>query len=113
MNPKFDILRTVPFPAEKIKWECIDGAVTISYPRFKHAWLNVFLPKYKSRYLHITLEKYGSCVWTLIDGERTVEEIIQKVKLAFPDEEDLEARVSLYIGQLHRDGFVKLCERMN
>jgi hypothetical protein len=39
-----------------------------------------------------------------------VEEIIQKVKLAFPDEEDLEARVSLYIGQLHRDGFVKLCE---
>lgn len=68
-------------------------------------WL---LPKGMSKDIHIRLEEHGSAVWTLIDGQRTVGEIIALLADHFNNEAGYGARVSAYLLQMQRDGLIKL-----
>ena len=57
---------------------------------------------------HITVEREGeTVVWELIDGKRTVREIIEKLADHFQNEAGYESRVSTYLYQLQKDGFIK------
>ena len=55
------------------------------------------------------------CVWRnterlygeLIDGQRTVREIIEKLADHFQREAGYESRISTYLTQLQKDGFIK------
>ena len=47
-------------------------------------------------------------VWELIDGKRNVREIIEKLADHFQNEEGYESRVSAYLSQMQKDGFIKL-----
>jgi uncharacterized protein YjaZ len=44
----------------------------------------------------------------LIDGKRTVRRIIEELAEHFNYEENYESRITAYITQLQKDGFVKL-----
>lgn len=44
----------------------------------------------------------------LIDGKRNVREIIEKLADHFQNEEGYELRVSAYLSQMQKDGFIKL-----
>ena len=65
------------------------------------------LPKGMSKDIHVRLEEHGTAVWNLIDGQRTVREIIEKLADHFQYEAGYESRVSTYLSQLQKDGFIK------
>lgn len=41
------------------------------------------LPKGMSKDIHVRLEEHGTAVWNLIDGQRTVREIIENSQTTF------------------------------
>ncbi len=85
-----------------------DGEITLTFPRFKRKWMQrLLLPKGMSPYIRVPLEAHGSAVWRLIDGQRPVKEIVELLALRFPTEEAYPERVSSYMMQLRKDGFIR------
>ena len=58
--------------------------------------------------IHVKLEEHGTAVWNMIDGRRTVREIISLLAEHFEGEENYPSRVTTYVMQLRKDGFVQL-----
>lgn len=58
--------------------------------------------------IHVRLEEHGSAVWRLIDGRRTVREIVSLLADHFHPDENYASRVTIYVMQLRKDGFIKL-----
>lgn len=110
MKEKVNLLDVVPFRCEHITTgRESDGTIVIAYPRFKYEWMRCFLlPKNMSPDIHVRLEEHGSAVWELIDGQHTVREIIKKLAAHFYEEANYESRITTYILQLHKDGFIHL-----
>lgn len=109
MKNKINILDAIPVCNEGVvttwKGECAE----LAFPRFKHAWMRrIFLPKGMSSHIHVTLEEKGSAVWRLIDGQKTVAEIVSLLENAYPDEREYASRIVAYIMQLQKDRFVRL-----
>ena len=103
VKEKINLLDVIPFRSENITAE------TIAFPRFKYEWMRRFLlPKGMSADIHVRLEDHGTAVWELIDGKRTVRRIIEELAEHFNYEENYESRITAYITQLQKDGFVKL-----
>lgn len=107
---RINLLDVTPFCCENITAEKgSDGIITIAFPRFKHEWMRRFLlPKGMSPDIHVRLEDHGTAVWELIDGKRTVRQIVEELAEHFNNEDNYESRVTAYITQLQKDGFVKL-----
>lgn len=107
--PKFNLLDAVPVRRAHIVTEWEDGCVVLAYPRFKRAWVRrLFLPKGMSPYIRVRLEEHGTAVWNLIDGRRTTEEIVSSLSAHFGGESGYASRVTTYLMQLQRDGFIRL-----
>lgn len=106
---KINLLEVVPCRGEQMTTVKEGEEIILSFPRFRHAWMNRYLlPKGMPREIRVRLEAHGTAIWELIDGKRTVGEIIEKLADHFHGEADYESRVSTYISQLHKDGFIKL-----
>ena len=100
---KASLLDAVPVRCNHILTEWEGNYAIISYPRFKYEWMRrLLLPKSMSPDIHVRLEEHGSAVWRLIDGRRTVQEIV------FHLDENYASRVTTYVMQLRKDGFIKL-----
>lgn len=108
MKPQYNLLNVIPYKAEHIITEKKDGLIILAYPRFKKEWVSkLILPKKMSSHIHICLEEHGTAVWELIDGNRTVEEIINMLSEHFAGEDNYESRVTTFIIQLQKDKFIK------
>ncbi len=106
---KISLLDAVPVRCSHITTEWDGDCIVISYPRFKRKWMRrLLLPKGMSPDIHVHLEEHGSAVWNLIDGQRTVREIVSLLAEHFHPDEDYASRVTTYMMQLQRDNFVKL-----
>lgn len=106
---KTDLLDTVPLRGVHVTTEWKNGYAVLVYPRFKRAWMRRFLlPKGMSPDIHVTLEEHGTAVWQLIDGHRTVREIIALLAGHFEGEAGYASRITTYILQLQKDGFIRL-----
>lgn len=104
------LLDAVPVRAGHVLTETgEDQCVVLAIPRFKHRWMQRHLvPKGLSPYIRVSLEAHGTAVWQLIDGRRTVAEMISLLAPHFAGQTDYAARVCAYLIQLHRDGFIRL-----
>jgi hypothetical protein len=99
----------VPHINEHITTEKGEELSVIAFPRFRSKFMRkYFVPKNKSAVIRIRLEKHGTAVWNLIDGNRTVLEIVNILAEHFDNEKNYEYRITTYISQLHRQGFIKL-----
>lgn len=109
---KTNLLDVIPFRSENITTERdSDGTVIIAFPRFKYEWMcRLLLPKGMSPDIHVCLEENGTAVWELIDGKRSVREIVSLLAEHFHNEENYEGRVTAFIIQLQKDGFIRLME---
>ncbi len=108
MKEKINLLDVIPCRAEHIMTEKEGELSVIAFPRFKRAWMRKFLlPKGMSPYIRVRLEGHGTAVWDMIDGKRTVREIILLLSEHFDNEENYDIRVTTYITQLRKDGFIK------
>jgi hypothetical protein len=54
------------------------------------------------------LDKLGSSVWKQCDGTVTVKEILDKIKVEFPDQVDIDQRLFLFIQQLYSLRYIAL-----
>lgn len=106
---KVSLLDAVPVRCGHITTEWEGECIVLAYPRFKYQWMRRFLlPKGMSPDIHVTLEEHGTAVWNLIDGKHTVREIISQLSGHFGNEEHYESRVTAYVMQLRKDGFIQL-----
>lgn len=109
---KTNLLDAIPVPAGHIVAELVDGYMVLAYPRFKKRWMcRWLLPKGMSPYVHVTLEEHGTAVWKLIDGKRSVRDIVALLAVHFGEGEEYAPRVAAYLMQMQRDGFIRLMER--
>ena len=111
---KVNLLDTVPVRSEQIKTEWEEGCAVLVFPRFKRVrtWHRL-LPKSLPLLLHVRLEEHGTAVWNLIDGRRTVREIVELLDSHFQGETNYPSRVTAYLVQLQRDGFIRLLVRQS
>ena len=98
---KVNLLDVVPVQCGHITTEWEGECAVLSFPRFK-------LPKGMAADIHVKLEEHGTAVWCLIDGQRTVQEIISLLAGHFRDDDNYPFRVTKYIMQLQKDGFIQL-----
>lgn len=106
---KVNLLHVIPVHSPHIKIEREGDCVTIAFPRFKRTWMaHLFLPKRMSADIRITLEEHGTSVFNLIDGQRTVGEIIEQLADSFNHEEGYDKRITTYLLQLQKDGLIRL-----
>ena len=101
---KVSLLDAVPVRCGHITTEWEGECAVLAYPRF-------LLPKGMSPDIHVRLEEHGTAVWNLIDGHRTVREIISLLARHFGEEENYIPRVTAYVMQLRKDGFIQLTIR--
>jgi hypothetical protein len=99
----------VPHINENITTEKEGELSVITFPRFRSKFMQkYFVPKNKSAVIRIRLEEHGTAVWNLIDGNRTVADIINILAEHFDNEKNYEYRIITYIAQLQKQGFIKL-----
>ena len=111
---KINLLDVIPCRSEHITVEREGETIVLSFPRFKYTWMQRFLvPKGMSKELHVHLEEHGTVVWELIDGKRTVREIIEKLADHFQNEAGYESRVSTYLYQISFPHRVTQCLSLN
>lgn len=106
---KVSLLNVVPVRCGHIttRWE--GECAVLTYPRFKYRWMRrLLLPKRMSPDIHVRLEEKGTAVWNLIDGKRTVREILSSLAERGEDEAHEPSRVTAYVMQLRKDGFIRL-----
>lgn len=108
VKEKVSLLEVIPCRKEHVTTLKEGEEIILSFPRFKYTWMNRYLlPKGMSRELHVRLEEHGTAVWELIDNQRTVREIIDKLADHFHYEAGYESRVSIFLSRLQKDGFIK------
>lgn len=106
---KVSLLDAVPVRCGHITSEWEGESIVLTYPRFKYDWMRRFLlPKGMSPDIRVTLEGHGTAVWNLIDGQRTVQEIISLLAEHFEGEANYASRITAYIMQLRKDRFIQL-----
>jgi hypothetical protein len=104
MKNLFDL---IPLVSEHITTENEGELSVIAFPRFRSKFMQkYFVPKNKSAFIRIRLEEHGTAVWNLIDGKRTVREIAEALAEHFNHEENYEYRITAYLSQLQKQGFV-------
>ena len=108
-SAKVNLLETIPVRSNHVTTEWEGACAVLAFPRFKHArvWHRL-LPSHLSPTLHARLEEHGTAVWSLIDGHRTVQEIIEQLATHFNHEASYPSRGATYIMQLQKDGFIRL-----
>ena len=109
---QFNLLDTIPVCAGDVRTEWEGEYAVLILPRFRKAWMQRWLlPKSLSPYVRMQLEEHGTAVWRLIDGKRTVREIVGFLVSHFEGDETYPSRVAAYLMQLQKDGFIRLLAR--
>ena len=76
-------------PSEKLTFEeNEEGLVVLRVEN--RGFFNTIAQKFfhKPRFSNISLDKYGTVVWKCFDDKNSVNDIIEKMKAAFPEEAD-------------------------
>ncbi len=61
----------------------------------------------RPRVSHISLDKYGTALWLTLDGKATVNDVLSKMKNAFPEEGDkMLNRVVQFLATLEMHKFI-------
>ncbi len=61
------------------------------------------------RFIRVPLDGRGSWLWSRVDGQRTAGEIALDFRSRFPeDDEQVEQRVSQYLGAMISNGFMEI-----
>lgn len=104
---KVNILDVIPHPRGHISsYVKEDGKIQLGMRRFKYKWMDVFLTKKRSAEIKVPLDEHGSEVWKLMDGKRTVAQIILELGDYFENEENYDLRIITYITQLQKDKII-------
>jgi hypothetical protein len=86
-----------------------EGLVEIKIPKFKSNFGKSFCHVIKKEdYFIGNMDKLGSVVWQNCNGVNTVKDVLEIVKKEFPDENNIDQRLFLFIQQLHNLRYIAL-----
>ncbi|GHV55729.1 hypothetical protein FACS1894182_00640 [Bacteroidia bacterium] len=106
---EINLFDLVPVISEHITTEKEGELSVIAFPRFRSKFMQKYLvPKNKPAIIRIRLEEHGTAVWDLMDGLRTIREIAEALVEHFNHEANYEYRITTYLQQLHKQGFIRL-----
>ena len=91
------------------KWETNDDdLVEITVPKFNSNFGKSFCNVIKKENTFTAnMDKIGSLVWKNCDGKTTIKKILEKLNEKFPDEENMDQRLFLFIQQMGNLGYIK------
>ncbi|HXK62065.1 MAG TPA: PqqD family protein [Acidobacteriota bacterium] len=98
-------------PRRKRDWELTEqGLAVILVPRFERGLLARWLmPRLTNPYIRVRLDSFGSFVWEHCDGETSVGEIADRLRLRFgPSIEPAYDRIVAFVRRLKREGLISL-----
>lgn len=108
--PRENFLEKIPTVKDGLNWTTEpDGSVVIELLNkgFTNRIFQVLFKKPKISYIH--LDEIGNFVWPLIDGEKDIIKIGEKVSEHFGDKaEPLYERLCQYFKALESNGFIEL-----
>lgn len=107
---KVSILDTVPVVCPDVTTRHHEEIAEISFPSLRNARLQKVFGRL-CRKSYATFDMHGTFVWGLIDGQRTVEEIIHLSAAHFEGEEDYARRIVTFISSLHSRRIIRLLAR--
>ena len=85
------------------------GIVEIKIPKFKSNFGKSFCRVIKKEdYFIGKMDNLGSIVWKNCDGVNTVKNILEILKKEYPDENNINQRLYLFIQQLHNLRYIDL-----
>jgi len=97
-------------PIQDLAWESGEGGtVVLIRPKIlSRRWLWLLRMMKKPNY-RVKLDARGTAVWQACDGVRTVGQVAELVGRTFPEEADTTTRTALFIRELAKGGFLRLC----
>ena len=99
-------------PKRECDYEVKDGLATITFIKPENKFEKLLNKILKPKPSKIDLDEIGSFVWELIDGVRTVENIIELSRERFAEKiEPAEERVVLFIKQLSQWRLITLYKK--
>jgi hypothetical protein len=85
-----------------------DGLATIILPRFKNKLLIKLLVNEKRKNeIKLDLDELGTSVWNLIDGKRTIREILFDLEDVGKNQEQFEERTITFLAGLYRNKILR------
>jgi hypothetical protein len=86
----------------EFKWiEDEDGLIRLNVPKFKsNIGKNLCKLVKRNQYFVANMDKLGSIVWKNCDGKKAISEILKIIKNDFPNEENIEQRLILFLQQM-------------
>lgn len=112
-NPVPNYLENIPLPKAGVKYEIVDGEVTLF--RENRGLFNFLAQKLlgKPRVSKIHLDTMGNFIWPLMDGNKDIMQIASLVKEEFGEKaEPLYARIAQYFKMLCEYGFVEFRDNL-
>lgn len=104
-----ELLRSKPVRNERLTWERLDdGEVSLRIPRRNSWWIALvakvfYVPSKRT----IMLDEIGSQVWTLCDGQHTVEHLITSLRHQYKlEQKEAEVSTLTYLKQLAEKGLI-------
>ncbi|BDC94713.1 Coenzyme PQQ synthesis protein D (PqqD) [Treponema bryantii] len=72
-----------------IQWRVKENGI-VEVDMVNKGFFNSIAQKFfhRPRVSHIALDKYGTTLWLALDGTATVNDVLEKMKEAFPEEQD-------------------------
>lgn len=86
-----------------------EGRVVLLRPKFTASWMQWLQRRLRRPYFRVKLDPSGSCLWLHLDGQRSVGELAEVMRVAFGgDAEPSEERAARFLQQLVEGRFARL-----
>ncbi len=106
MKKERNFLDMVPVPSFKIGTIVENELAILTTPRFNKQWMAKLFLFGKKNEVRIKLDPNGTLVWSLIDGKKSVQEILDKLSEKTQEEENYEERTIKFMLQLLNLGII-------
>jgi len=84
-----------------------DGLVEITVPKFESNFGKSFCSIIKKDTIFkANMDKIGSIVWKNSDGEKTVRDILALINKEYPNEDNIQQRLFLFVQQMGSLGYI-------
>jgi len=86
-----------------------EGLVEIKVPKFKSNFGKSFCKVIKKENTFTAnMDKIGSIIWKNADGRNSVKDILEMLKKEFPNEENMDQRLFLFLQQMYNLCYIDL-----
>ena len=92
-----------------------DGNICLIVPKFRKRWMrDFFISGHRKKHFTIYLDELGTATWLEIDGEKSVQQISDRLKTKLDEQiqplDEVEDRVTKFLSQLYEQRYITFRE---